>query len=127
MILDGECGFCRASAAWLAERDPHRQLRFATDRGAAASTLFGRRPGHAGRERMVLWFPAADARAERVVAGADAIIVLLRLVGRGGWSRWLRAAPRWLREAGYEWIARIRRRLPARACRIDALMGRRLP
>ena len=103
LIYDGECAMCRASALWI--------MRRALDAGTLEILPCRSAPRRAR-------FPqVTDAQLVlpdgRVLAGADAMPELLRLIPRWRWIAALFALPgmRPLARVVYAWIARNRMRV----------------
>jgi len=92
VTFDGTCGTCRGWARWIAARDP----------GGARFTLD---PGGAGADSIVV--ETADGR--RLVR-SDAVVHILRVLGRRRSAAALALVPRFLRDLGYRAWARARRR-----------------
>lgn len=129
LFYDGTCGLCHASVRFVLARDADERVFFAPLGGETFRT---RLPA-AGRERLpdslVLQLPDGSLRSR-----SDGVVHLLRLLG-GGWGllgRVLGCLPRPLRDAAYDGVARVRRRLfarPATSCPLvpAAQRGRFLP
>jgi predicted DCC family thiol-disulfide oxidoreductase YuxK len=132
LFYDGTCGLCDRTVAWLLRRDRRAALRFAPLDGATAAQA---------RARVARWPVGVDsvvlveddgtaARATwRTAAVAGA---LARLPSPWPWAAWaLRVVPRPIADAGYDLVARLRRRLappPAACARLpEALRDRILP
>ena len=118
LLYDGACGFCQASVQWVLRRDRRRTLRFAPLQGAVGSAIRARHPELATADSVV-WVEDPGGPAERVAIKSAAEAEALRYLG-GGWGllRMAGIAPRALRDAVYDLVARHRHRLPlgAEAC-----------
>lgn len=107
LLIDGDCGVCRATGGWLARRVPAERLRILELGGAAGDARVG--PLVTGRLLdRTLHLVRPDGR---VVTGAAAVLATGRMVPR--W-RWLAAAfdhraGRALLEPAYRLVARRRR------------------
>ena len=118
LLYDGDCGFCARSVQFLLAREGRdRSLRFATLQGPAGEAARRARPDLAGID-SVLWVePDAEGRFARVLVRSDAALRALTDLG-GGWrvlAALGRLAPRGLRDAIYDLVARHRLRLAGRA------------
>jgi predicted DCC family thiol-disulfide oxidoreductase YuxK len=116
LVYDGDCGFCRRSVDLLRRWDRDQRIALVPFQDEARVAAFGiRLPALAAAMHLVL--PPPDGR---VLAGADAVPELLRLLPGKGWLAWgfrvpgVRAVARRL----YAWIAR-RRRCLVRGYRVD--------
>ncbi len=103
LFYDGECGLCARSVQWCLDHDRRGKLRFAPLQGKSYAALkFADKPTDLGT--VVLF----DGR--RLFVRSDAVIGMLRQVG-GAWpilAFVVRLVPRFLRDAGYRFIARHR-------------------
>jgi predicted DCC family thiol-disulfide oxidoreductase YuxK len=119
LIYDGECPFCEGWVRRLALRDRRNQLRFATRSTRFAAELFERHPQLRRLESMILVTPD-----DRVFTKSDAVI-RAGLAGGGVFS--LAGAglllPKFLRDAGYDVVASLRRRLSRGRCGIGPGMA----
>ncbi len=118
LLYDGDCGFCARSVRFVLSREGRdRSLRFATLQGSVGAAARQARPELA-RIDSVLWIePGADGGIARVLVRSDAALRTLAYLG-GGWrvlAALGRLAPRGLRDAVYDLIARHRLRLAGRA------------
>ena len=116
LVYDGECAFCSRSVQFILRNDRRRRsLRFAARDGVAGRAVRIRHPGLADVESM-LWVESRDGREETYIR-ADAVLAVADYLG-GGWQllgRMGRLVPRFLRDAAYGVIARVRKRLAGRA------------
>lgn len=122
VLFDGLCGLCDRLVRRLLRADRRGVLRFAPLQGATRRDVEGRIGEALPDETMVL---VRDWRGEdeRVLVRSAAACAIAGIVG--GWWRplsWLRYLPRWLRDAGYDFVARRRARWFGRldACRVPS-------
>ena len=103
LFYDGECGLCARSVQWCLDHDRRGKLRFAPLQGKTYAALqFADKPTDLG---TVVLFDG-----QRLFVRSDAAIGMLRQVG-GAWPMLafiVRLVPRFLRDAGYRFIARRR-------------------
>ncbi len=103
LFYDGECGLCARSVQWCLDHDRRGELRFAPLQGKTYAALnFADKPADLGTVVLL------DGR--RLFVRSDAVIGILRQVG-GAWPVLAflgRLVPRFLRDAGYRFIARRR-------------------
>ena len=114
LFFDGECGLCDGFAAFLVRADRKRIFRLAPLAGKTARALLPESGEH--------WETLVLLEGERLSVRSDAVIRTLRRLG-GLWKATVlfRIVPRPLRDAGYDFIARHRRKwFPAPAiCIVD--------
>ena len=105
LFYDGECGFCRDAVAVLSRWDREGRIELIPFQDAARVARFGL-PLPALAAAMHLVLPDS-----RVVAGADAVPELGRLLPGKRWLTWLFAVPgvRPIARRAYAWIAARRR------------------
>jgi len=105
LFYDGECGFCRDAVAVLSRWDREGRIELIPFQDAARVARFGL-PLPALAAAMHLVLPDG-----RVVAGADAVPELGRLLPGKRWLTWLFAVPgvRPIARRAYAWIAARRR------------------
>lgn len=118
LLYDGACGFCGTAVRLVLRHDRRGTLRFAALGGAYARAVVGRHPELEGSDSMVWLEPPAGGLPERVLVRSAAALRVARYLG-GPWrlllAGWL--APRPLRDALYDLVARHRHRLSgAAAC-----------
>jgi predicted DCC family thiol-disulfide oxidoreductase YuxK len=117
VFYDGGCGLChRAVRFAIAHDGDGSRFRFAS----LDSEGFRRRVPAAARGALPDSIVALTPDGALLVRSA-AVIHILERVG-GGWKLWgrlLRIVPRWIRDAGYDGVARVRHhffRRPDDAC-----------
>ena len=105
LFYDGECGLCRDAVAVLSRWDREGRIELIPFQDAARVAQFGL-PLPALAAAMHLVLPDG-----RVVAGADAVPELGRLLPGKRWLTWLFAVPgvRPIARRAYAWIAARRR------------------
>lgn len=116
LLFDGVCNLCDASVQFIIDRDPRSRFRFASLQSDAGGRL-ARENGIDTRVLDTLVLIEGD----RVSVKSDAALRVASLLGRPwSWIGILRIAPRPLRDAAYDVVARNRIRLFGRrdACRI---------
>jgi predicted DCC family thiol-disulfide oxidoreductase YuxK len=114
ILYDGVCGLCNRLVQFVLRHDSQERFRFASlqsDFAAQVLRRHGAAPEDLDTMYVVLGHGLAD---ERLASRSDAAIVVLRELGGGGWSLLgavLRVLPRWLRNWGYNLVARNRYRV----------------
>lgn len=103
IYYDGECGFCRGWARWILRRDRAGAFRFAPLGG----TTFAVRAPAEVRTAAAGTFVAETADG-RWLLRSEAVIHVLRVLGRRRTAAALAAAPRVLRDGGYRAVAAVR-------------------
>lgn len=113
ILYDGVCGLCNRLVQFVLKHDLHDRFRFASLQSDFATRVL-QRHGAAPEDLDTMYVVLDHALpAERLVSRSEAAVVVLRDLG-GGWSvlsvvlRWL---PGWLRNWGYNLIARNRYRI----------------
>lgn len=116
LVYDGSCAFCSRSVQFILRHDHRRRsLRFAARDGIAGRAVRTRHPELVSVESMVWVEPGPEGEAALV--RADAVLAVAAYLG-GGWAllgAMGRVVPRFLRDAAYGVVARLRRRLAAGA------------
>jgi predicted DCC family thiol-disulfide oxidoreductase YuxK len=110
IYYDGGCGLCHASVRWVVRREPPGGLfRFAPLAGptCAARVPPGRRAGIASTF-------VVETDDGRLLVRSDAVIHVLRRLGRGRTAALLALLPRPVRDLGYRAVAFLRRALAPR-------------
>lgn len=117
IYYDGLCGLCDRFVQFVLPRDRRQRYRFAPLQGETARTRFP--DGADPAESTTVIFD--DEGTLRVRSDA-ALAILTGLGGIWRGAAVLRLLPRPLRDAGYDWVARHRRRWFGRrdACRIPS-------
>lgn len=121
ILFDGVCVFCSRWARFVIDRDPERRFSFTaiqSDLGRALADRFGIDP-EAPQTNAVIW-------NGRIHFKSDAALTVLGQLPSTRWLGALRAAPRFLRDAAYDGIARNRYRIFGRtdACMIPSAEDR---
>ena len=117
VFYDGGCGLCHRAVRFAIAHDPDgARFRFAS----LDSEAFRRRVPEAGRTGLPDSIVALTPDGALLVRSAAVIHVLERVGGAWRfWGRLLRMVPRWVRDAGYDAVARVRHLLfrpPDDAC-----------
>ena len=113
ILYDGICGLCNRLIQFILSHDSRDRFRFASlhsDFAAQVLRRHGASPDDLDTMYVVLDHELAG---ERLVSRSDAGVVVLRELG-GGWAALgtvLRMLPAWLRNWGYNLLARNRYRI----------------
>jgi predicted DCC family thiol-disulfide oxidoreductase YuxK len=110
VLFDGDCVLCSRDARFVHRRDPGLRFQFVAIQSEYGRTLAARFGIDADEPQTNL------AIVDRVAYfKSDAVLMVLAALPGWGWSRWLRAAPRVLRDWLYDLVARNRFRLFGRS------------
>ena len=110
IYYDGDCGFCHDRVRWILRRDPAGTLfRFAPLEGP---TFESRVP--ADRRAAMAGTLVVETDDGRYLLRSDAVVHILRRLGRSRGAAALATLPRFLRDLGYRAVASVRRILAAR-------------
>jgi predicted DCC family thiol-disulfide oxidoreductase YuxK len=113
ILYDGVCGLCNRLVQFVLKRDSQDLFRFAALQSDFAVRVL-RRHGAAPENLDTMYVVLDHALPEeRLASRSEAAIVVLRELG-GGWSvlgAALRCLPAWLRNWGYNLVARSRYRI----------------
>jgi len=113
LLYDGVCGLCNRFVQFILRRDRHAIFRFASLQSALAARILSRHgvdPTHLDTVLVVLNHERPD---EQLLSRSDAALFVLRQLS-DPWpaiSSLLHLAPKFLRNAAYNLIARHRYRL----------------
>jgi len=113
ILYDGVCGLCNRLVQFLLNRDPRDRFRFASLQSEFAADILRRHsasPNDLDTMYVVLNY---DRPGERIASRSDAAVVAFRELG-GGWAALgaaLQALPGWIRNWGYNLVARNRYRI----------------
>jgi predicted DCC family thiol-disulfide oxidoreductase YuxK len=113
ILYDGVCGLCNRLVQFVLKRDSRDRFRFASLQSDFAARIL--RQHGAASENLDTVYVVFDHNqpGERIASRSDAAALILKELG-GGWSMVgaaLRALPKWLRNWGYNLVARNRYRI----------------
>jgi predicted DCC family thiol-disulfide oxidoreductase YuxK len=112
ILYDGVCGLCNRLVQFVLKHDSQDRFRFASLQTDFAARVL-RRHGAAPEDLDTVYLVLDHALpGERLASRSDAAVVILRELG-GGWSLLglaIRVFPGWLRNWGYNLVARNRYR-----------------
>lgn len=114
LLFDGECALCQSFVRWLLRLDRRGALRFALLQGPAAQGFLRTQGLPADNFDTLVFVPDWSRRAEKsfLVRTAGAVEALRACGGAGrGLGQALAIVPAALRDFGYQWVARGRRRI----------------
>ena len=113
ILYDGVCGLCNRLVQFVLKHDSRDRFRFAALQSDFAARVL-RRHGAAPEDLDTVYVVSDHGLAgERLASRSDAVVVILQELG-GGWNLLgviLRCFPGWLRNWGYNLVARNRYRI----------------
>lgn len=111
LVYDGDCAFCSRSVQFILRHDRQRTVRFAARDGDAGRAVRDRHPRLMQVDSLI-WVESCDGREVPLVR-SDSVLAIAEYLGGsfGMLARFGRIVPRPLRDAGYEIVAKLRRRL----------------
>ena len=118
LLYDGECGLCNRVVRRLLALDRVGKLRFAPLQGPSAQAYLRAHGLPTADFSTLVLVPDWPTNTAGPLLRTDGVIAALRAVGRPGWASLLAVFPRFLRDAGYKFVARVRYALfgPWRTC-----------
>ena len=118
LLYDGECGLCNRVVRRLLAFDREGKLKFASLQGPVAQAYLQQHGLPVADFSTLVFVPDWPAGAAAPLLRTDGVIAALRAVGRPGFAGTLAVFPRFLRDAGYKFVARVRYAVfgPWRAC-----------
>jgi predicted DCC family thiol-disulfide oxidoreductase YuxK len=108
LLYDGDCGLCNRIVRRLLAMDREGKLRFAPLQGLAAQAYLRAHGLPTSDFSTLVLVPDWPANAAAPLLRTDGVIAALRAAGRPGWASLLGIFPRFLRDAGYKFVARVR-------------------
>jgi predicted DCC family thiol-disulfide oxidoreductase YuxK len=122
LLYDGLCGLCDSVVQFVLAHDRKGTIGFAPLQGAYAHELFVRHPELTGVDSLIVVERESGRGVERVLVRSDAALYLAQYLG-GGWAfvgAMIRVVPRFVRDGGYNFVARVRYRVFGKrdACRV---------
>ena len=112
VLYDGVCGLCDHFVQFLLRIDRHDRFRFAALQGPLGTSILAQTGPHANALSTVVVIADYEQPAQRLLDRSDA--ALFAIASAGGPYRAavaLRIIPRFIRDAGYDLIARWRYRI----------------
>lgn len=113
ILYDGVCGLCNRLVEFILKHDSRDRFRFASLQSDLAGPILERH-GAAPEDLDTMYVLIDHTQpGERLASRSDATVVILQELG-GGWGTLglaLRMLPRWVRNWGYNLVARNRYRL----------------
>ncbi len=113
LLYDGVCGLCNSLVQFILPRDRNGTFRFAALQSELAASILSRHGVNASDLDTVYVVTNPDQPNEAILARSDAILYVLGQLG----SAWrtmafaLAILPRFLRDWGYNFVARHRYRI----------------
>jgi predicted DCC family thiol-disulfide oxidoreductase YuxK len=117
LLYDGVCGLCNRLVQFSLKRDSGGRLRYASLQSDFAAPIL-QRHGFSSQDLDTVYFVSGYGRTEEHLSmRSAAVILVLQHIG-GFWgvvAAWLGLLPRWLRDCGYDVVARNRYRVFGRS------------
>ncbi len=118
LLYDGDCSFCTSSVWFFVDRERGEAMRFASTRSDVGRALLDERGLDADTVNSMVLIEGG-----RVFVRSTAVLRAARyLRNPWSWLAWFRFVPRFVRDAAYKVVARVRHRLPGSrdACRVPS-------
>ena len=118
LLYDGECGLCNRLVRRLLAVDSEGKLRFAPLQGPFAQAYLQAHGLPVADFSTLVFVPDWPVSEAAPLLRTDGVIAALRAVGRPGFASMLALFPRFLRDAGYKLVAKMRYAVfgPWKAC-----------
>jgi predicted DCC family thiol-disulfide oxidoreductase YuxK len=118
LLYDGDCGLCNRVVRRLLALDREGKMRFAPLQGPSAQAYLRSHALPTADFSTLVFVPDWPVNATPPRLRTDGVIAALRAAGRPGLAGLLAVFPRVVRDAGYNFVARVRDRIfgPWRAC-----------
>jgi predicted DCC family thiol-disulfide oxidoreductase YuxK len=128
LLYDGVCGLCNRLVQFILRHDREEVFRFAWLQGPMAERILQRHGISSGELDTVYVVMNCDRPEEWLLARSDAVMFVLKELG-GRWrvaEFFVRLVPEFLRNAGYNFVARRRYRFFGRSemCRVPRDLDR---
>ena len=111
LLFDGECGLCNRVVRRLLALDREGRLRYAPLQGPAAQAYLRAHALPTADFSTLVLVPDWPVNAAPPQLRTDGVIAALRGAGRPGLAGLLAVFPRGVRDAGYNFVARVRFRM----------------
>lgn len=105
VLFDGECNFCDASVQWIIRRDEHAYFQFASLQSEVGQTLRDRHRIPDSVDSIIL-----IQQGVPYLKSDAAIRIAEHLDGRWRLLRFVRIVPKTIRDFGYDFFAKRRKR-----------------
>jgi predicted DCC family thiol-disulfide oxidoreductase YuxK len=108
LFFDGVCNLCNSWVDFLVRRDKRKQFRYAPLQGTTFQDVLAAHPELAAYDSLIVLHDRSDGTQEILTHSSGPLFLAGRL--GGGWSlaRVFLLLPRFIRDAGYRLLARIR-------------------
>ncbi len=108
LFFDGVCNLCNSWVDFLVRRDKRRQFRYAPLQGATFQGVLAAHPELAGYDSLIVVHDRADGTQEIFTHSTGPLFLAGRLGGAWSMARVFLLLPRFLRDAGYRLLAKVR-------------------
>jgi len=108
LLFDGECGLCNRLVRRLLPMDREAKLRYAPLQGPTAQAYLQKHGLPTADFNTLVFVPDWPVGSAAPLLRTDGAIAALRAVGRPGLASMLAIFPRFLRDAGYKLVAKVR-------------------
>jgi predicted DCC family thiol-disulfide oxidoreductase YuxK len=108
LFFDGVCNLCNSWVDFLVRRDKRRQFRYAPLQGTTFRGVLAAHPELAQYDSLIVVHDRADGTQEILTHSSGPLFLAGRLGGAWSIARLLVLLPRFLRDAGYRLVARLR-------------------
>jgi len=108
LFFDGVCNLCNSWVDFLVRRDKRRQFRYAPLQGTTFRAVLAAHPELAQVDSLIVVHDRADGTQEIFTLSSGPLFLAGRLGGAWSMARVFLFLPRFLRDAAYRLVARMR-------------------
>jgi predicted DCC family thiol-disulfide oxidoreductase YuxK len=108
LFFDGVCNLCNSWVDFLVRRDKRKQFRYAPLQGSTFQSVLTAHPELATYDSLIVVHDRTDGTQEILTHSSGPLFLAGRLGGAWSLARVFLLLPRFIRDAGYRLVARVR-------------------